>query len=169
MGAALILQLPDARPGATPPPLAAGDVALVEFLRECARAAQLSEQLELHRVCPLTEESARAYGRALLRALGAASTRRMVFHPRRTREIGFDERWLLRVLRALQSGDDASAAVLIAGRSGRSGRRILGWLARGLAERLSRDGVDASAKDLDFRIIPSSDAVASDALHRRPA
>jgi hypothetical protein len=169
MGAALILHLPDSRPGATPPPLAACDVALIEFLRECARAAQLSEPLELHRVCPLAEDSARAYGRALLRALGAASARRMVFHPRRTQEVGFDERWLLRVLRALQSGDDASAAVLIAGRSARPGRRVLGWLARGLAERLSRDGVDAGAKDLDLRTIPSSSARALDVCHRRPA
>lgn len=165
-----VLALPVAPQAAiAAPALDAADQALVEFLRACARSAQLAEAFQPHRACPLTEDDAAAYGRALLRALGAVSSRPVVFHPRRTPVASFDERWALRLVRALQAGDDASAAVLIGGRTAQGGRRVLAWLARGLAERIARDGVDAARHTLDLRMVPSSEADASDAQHRRPA
>jgi|AACY02.3.fsa_nt_gi hypothetical protein len=127
------------------PPLSSADRALLETLRGFARDAQLSGALDLHHVCSLIEPGGlREHGRALLRALDVLSARPLVFHPRGAEEAGFDELWLLRLVRALQAGDSASARLLIGGRVPRSGRRVVAWLARAFAERAA----------LDFGMIP---------------
>lgn len=135
---------PDAR---SAPPLSPGERALLEELRGYARDAQLSAPMDPMRACRLIEPGdARAHGRALLRALGVLAVRPLTFHPRGAEEVGFDERWLLSLVRALETGDMASARLLIGGRTGKAGRRVLAWLARGYAER--------RAAPLDFGTIP---------------
>lgn len=124
-------------------PLAPGDVRLLDALRDLARRAQLSPPLLPEHVCSLkTPSSPQAYGLALMRNLNAMALRPLVFHPRGAVEASFDEAWLLRLLRCLQGGDPASARLLIGGRIGHYGRRTVGWLALGLAERLERLTLD---------------------------
>ncbi|TVQ54572.1 MAG: hypothetical protein EA355_11590 [Rhodobacteraceae bacterium] len=174
MGAALRFPALQNQAAPEPQPLSAEDRRIIAFLRDCARAAHLDEPLHAYAAQAPAGEDAAAWGRSLLRAIGAAATRPFTLHRGRAAEVTFDERWLLRVLRSLQTGDEASAAVLIAGRVSRDGRRVLGWLARGLAERLDAaavdvSGVDAARAGLDFRMVPETRALAPDSLHRRPA
>ena len=122
------------------------DRALLEELRGYVRGAQLAGPLDLNRVCALIDPGGAAdYGRALIRALDATAGRRLVFHPRGARETGFDELWLVRLVRAFEEGDRPSARFLIGGRVPQTGRRLVAWLAAGLAER---------RRGLDFGTIP---------------
>ena len=114
---------------------------LLEELRLYVRQAQLAGPIDLNRVCALIDPGGAAdYGRALIRALDATAGRRLVFHPRGATETGFDELWLVRLIRALEEGDAPSARFLIGGRVPKPGRRLVAWLAAGLAER--RAGLD---------------------------
>jgi hypothetical protein len=138
-------QADPARP-AMPAPRSGADRALLEHLRRLARHAQLSAPLGLETTCSLIEPgSAVSYGTALMRALAVVASRSLVFHPHGAGEASFDELWLLRLLRCLESGDTDSARLLIGGRVGRIGRRTVTFLARGLAERIAELGLDAGS------------------------
>jgi hypothetical protein len=134
---------PDTRPG-LPAPRSGADRALLDHLRGLALHAQLAAPLGLEHTCSLIEPgSGAAYGAALMRTLSAVATRDLTFHPRGATVASFDELWLLRLLRCIESGDTDSARLLIAGRTDRIGRRTVTFLASGFAERLGEMGLDA--------------------------
>lgn len=128
--------------------LAEEDRRLLAVLRGLAREAQLSGPIALETTCRLMdaapEDQARAYGAALLRSLALVATRPLVFHPRGAAEVGFDEAWLVRLVRCLAEGDEDSARLLIGSRVLRIGRRIIAFLAKGFAERLGGAALDAA-------------------------
>jgi hypothetical protein len=127
-------------------PLAAADRRLLRLLRAVARQAQLSGPIAVDHVCSLTEPADPvAYGLALMRTLDAVASRPMLFHPVGAEEVGFDEMWLVRLVRCLQGGDTASARLLIDRRTERMGRRAVAFLAQGLALRLDPAGLDETS------------------------
>jgi hypothetical protein len=139
-----LLRLPVDRPEREAPraalPVPTGDRALLEHLRSLARRSQLAAPVALEQTCRLIEPgSADAYGMALMRSLSVLAARPMVFHPRGAEEASFDELWLLRLLRCIQSGDTDSARLLIGRRTDKLGRRTITWLACGFAERLDSE------------------------------
>jgi hypothetical protein len=105
-------------------------------LRACARRAQLSPPIDLDRACALIDppagRAAEAYGAALMRALDRGALRPVALHAAGAPSLG--ERWLLALLRALGSGDVASALFLVGRWVDRPHRRGVLFL----AQRLSR-------------------------------
>ena len=127
------------------PVVSAADHALLTYLRRLARRAQLAAPITVDHVCALIEPARPdAYGLALMRTLDAVATRPLVFHPATSVEASFDEMWLLRLLRSLESGDHASAKLLIGCRINRFGRRPVAFLAQGLAARLPMSTLDGT-------------------------
>lgn len=123
--------------------VSAEESVLLDWLRRLARRAQLSAPIAVDHVCSLgAPASAETYGLALMRTLDAVAKRPLVFHRSGSSEAGFDELWLLALLRALNDGDSASARLLIVSRAGRSGQRAVAFLAQGVAARLARPGLD---------------------------
>jgi hypothetical protein len=113
------------------------------MIRDLARRTQLSAPMPLEHACSLADPSSpTAWGLALLRTLSHATTRPFVFHPRGEPRAGFDEAWLISLVRCLQRGDAGSARLLIGGRIGRLGRRPVAFLAQGFAARLAQAGLD---------------------------
>lgn len=125
---------------AAPLALSAGDEALLKRLRLFARHARLAARIDLDRACALIapdpEQAAEVYGCTLLRALDAEATRPVVFHPGCAAPASFDEMWLLRIVRLFQSGDEAGARFLIAGRVTPHARRKVAFLAARFAQSL---------------------------------
>ncbi len=132
------------RQGANPAPvtLDADDEALLKRLRLFARHARLASRIDLDRACaliaPEPEQAAEVYGCMLLRALDAEATRPVAFHPGCAAPASFDELWLLRIVRLFQSGDEAGARFLIAGRVPFHARRKLAFLAARFAHSLPK-------------------------------
>lgn len=128
-----------------PAPVAAQDRDLLLLLRDLARRTQLSAPMTVEHACSLADPSSpTAWGLALMRTLSHAATRPFVFHPRGEPRAGFDEAWLISLLRSLQRGDTGSARLLIGSRIGRLGRRPVAFLAQGFAARLAQGGLDGS-------------------------
>jgi hypothetical protein len=131
-----------AQGGRAPIPLALSrqDEALLHRLRLSARRARLASRIDLDRACaliaPEPEQAAEVYGCTLLRALDAEAARPVVFHPGCAAPAGFDEMWLLRIVRLFQSGDEAGARFLIAGRVNLHARRKVAFLAARFAQSL---------------------------------
>lgn len=121
--------------------LDAADRRLLARLRDLARRAQLTAPMAIDGTCRLAEPGphgeAEAYGAALLRSLAQVATRPLVFYPRGAEEVGFDEAWLVRLVRCLADSDEDSARLLIGGRVTRIGRRVVTYLAKGFAERIA--------------------------------
>lgn len=121
--------------------LDATDLRLLARVRGLARRAQLAAPLAIDGTCRLADPGpageAEAYGAALLRSLAEVAVRPLVFHPRGAVEVGFDEAWLVRLVRCLAEGDEDSARLLIGSRVTRIGRRVVTFLAKGFAERIA--------------------------------
>jgi hypothetical protein len=125
------------------PSLANGDRSLIKQLRRMARQAQLSSPISIDHACSLIAPAgAQEFGLALMRTLDAVALRPLQFHPVDAAEVGFDELWLIRLLRCLEAGDAASARLLIDTRTQRVGRRAVAYLAQGLAARLMDGDLD---------------------------
>ena len=116
------------------------DAALLEVLRDLARAAQLSAPMDLDVGCALIaarpEDSLRAHGAALLRAVDASALRPVTFHRRAGGTLAFGEAWLLALVTALRDGDADSAVFLATRMIRRERRRVVLWLAERFATAL---------------------------------
>lgn len=117
----------------SPATLSPEDARLLTCLRMFARQAKIAPRLDLDRACaliaPHPSEAMQIWGSTLLRALDAQATRAVVFHAGCAARPGFDELWLLRIIRLFQQGDDAGARFLIAGRVPHRARRKIAFLA----------------------------------------
>lgn len=118
------------------------DQRLLAQVRELALHAQLAAPIAIDGICRLVEPGPRgeaeAYGAALLRSLAQVAVRPLVFHPRGAVEVGFDEAWLVRLVRCMAEDDEDSARLLIGSRVTRIGRRVVTFLAKGFADRIVR-------------------------------
>ena len=110
--------------------------ARLEMLRAQAARCRTAAHLDLHRACtllPLDRELAPVvFARALLRTLGQALGKRLVIHRPGSDEVSFDERWLLRVIERLESGDTDSFTFLLSRRIPHEYRRSVAFLVHGL-------------------------------------
>lgn len=110
--------------------------ARLEVLRTQAARCRTAAHLDLHRACNLlTLDRDRApvvFARALLRTLGQALGKRLVIHRPGSAEVSFDERWLLRVIERLESGDTDSFTFLLSRRIPHEYRRSVAFLVHGL-------------------------------------
>jgi hypothetical protein len=83
-----------------------------------------------------TGEAGTAFAAALIRTLSQGLGRPLVFFKPGSREVSFDERWLIALVAAVQKRDEPSFEFLIRSRLARHTHRPTAFLARNLAMRL---------------------------------
>jgi len=120
--------------------LEAPDRRVLEPLRRAAARCRAARYLDLFGACAMLSrrESAAApvFADALFRTLDEALGRPPRFYAAGTQEVSFDEAWLVRLLRAIRSGDEPSIQFLIHSRVAPHARRSVGFLAAGVADSL---------------------------------
>lgn len=125
------------QPGTT---LSPDDQARLETIRDMLTASFLAPRMDIEHTCLVIAaepgDAAQRFGVALFRGLQQYARRQMVFYNRGARERSDDETWLLRLLSAFDSQDEASARALIAWRVVPMGHRRMRFLAAGLAAAL---------------------------------
>jgi hypothetical protein len=121
-----------------PTPLPRG--ASLERLRALAVRCRAARRLDLLRACQMlsgdTGEAGTAFAAALIRTLSQGLGRPPVFFKPGSREVSFDERWLIALVAAVQKPDESSFEFLIRSRLARHTHRPTAFLARNLAMRL---------------------------------
>lgn len=114
--------------------------AALDKLRSTATRCQAARRLDLFCACRMlsgdTKEAGTAFARALIRTLSQGLGRAPVFFRPGSREVSFDERWLISLISAVQKGDEPSFEFLIRSRLGRHTHRPTAFLVRNLAMRL---------------------------------
>lgn len=133
-------QLAPPRPVAAPQPV--GDPALnrLNKLRLLALRCRAAARLDLFQACALLstdrQTAANAYADALFRTLGQGLGRPpRIFVPGST-DLSFDERWLMALIDATETGDEASRTFLLSSRLRPEARRALAFLVTNLTDRL---------------------------------
>lgn len=110
-------------------------------LRFFATTCRASAHLDIHAACAVLDpDEARAEEaqiKTLLRVMGQALGKDVVFLRPGEDETSFDERWLIAALSAKSSGDEQSFAFLVCSRVEPSKRRIFGLLLSGIAQFLT--------------------------------
>ncbi len=124
---------PRLQPGA----IADRDRALVDWFRLVARGMRICARIDLDRACALiaaqNDVAADRYANALLRAVfDNAKTPVAMYQLGAASQTHF-EAWLVRLIRSFQTGDDASARMLIGSFVERGGHRKVSFLAASLA------------------------------------
>ncbi|SMX44203.1 hypothetical protein [Actibacterium lipolyticum] len=111
-------------------------------LRLLAMRCRAAAHLDMFTACALLsqnkDEAASAFAEAMLRTLQQGLGRPAVFYAPGTKEVSFDEAWLLRMMSCVRDGDQASFTFLISSVLDQSMRRSVAFLVRGLAERLTQ-------------------------------
>ena len=95
--------------------LAPAATAALEKLRAMALKCRANRRLDLDRACRMLSsdsgEAGRAFASALVRTLSQGLGRAPVFYKPGSREVSFDERWLISLMAAVQHDDDAQLRV----------------------------------------------------------
>lgn len=130
-------------------PVAAPDVArhglpdaeqALNKLRLLALRCRATRRIDLFRACQMLsedrEEAGLAFAAALIRTLAQGLGRTPLFFRPGTREISFDERWLMSLISSVREGDAPSFEFLIRSRLKRHAHRPTAFLVRNLASRL---------------------------------
>lgn len=109
---------------------------VLDEVREAASRCEAQPRIELFHACAMLSDdrnrSRRAFRDALLRTLAEGLDRRPVFYRPRSRELSFDERWLMALIDAVERGDADSLAFLTASRLRPHARRQVLFLVGGL-------------------------------------
>ncbi|KAA9006097.1 hypothetical protein [Histidinibacterium aquaticum] len=120
--------------------LTPGDRDLLGRLRMTGMRCRAAARSDLFDTCAALgsdrEAGSAAFAEALMRSLDQVPGRRWVLYRPGSRDVSFDERWLLALIDALRRGDEDSATFLIRRRIAHADRRPLGFLAAGLARTL---------------------------------
>ncbi|MEM7724484.1 MAG: hypothetical protein AAF376_19245 [Pseudomonadota bacterium] len=128
----------DVIPSAAPLALPVPDARL-DWLRAIAARCRCTARTDLFRACAVLSEdrsaAAKAYAEALIRAMPSG---RMTFYQPGSRDLSFDERWLLALMDAAERGDEASLTFLMARRLPRHTRRSVGVLVTNVVRQLDR-------------------------------
>jgi hypothetical protein len=123
------------------PELDAASASFLNHLRFVAMTCRAKRRANLFEACALLQisrtASCEAHADALMRCLGDAIGKRITLFTPGTTEISFDEAWLLQLGRALNQGDDASAAFLLNSRVVREHRRLVRFLVARISEHFS--------------------------------
>jgi len=114
------------------------DVELTAFLRRTARDMRVCARIDLDRACQLiaAERSATAerYATALIKAVCDHAKSPVRVYQLGSVETSHFEQWFARLVRSFQSGDDASARLLIGSYITPEGHRRVSFLASGLSK-----------------------------------
>lgn len=109
-------------------------------LRLLALRCRAAARLDLFQACALLstdrETAANAYADALFRTLDQGLGRPPRIYVPGSRDLSFDERWLMALIEATESGDDASRTFLLTSRLRPKARRALAFLVKNLTDRL---------------------------------
>lgn len=109
---------------------------LLDEVREAAARCQAQPRIELFQACAMLSDdrnrSRMTFRDALLRTLAEGLDRRPVFYRPRSRDLSFDERWLMALIEAVERGDGDSLAFLTASRLKPHARRQVAFLVGGL-------------------------------------
>ncbi|WP_156788428.1 hypothetical protein [Roseobacter sp. CCS2] len=127
-------------PKVTPPApvtLPGGWLNMLNALRIVALKCRVAARTDLFEACALISNSPSAardaYAQALLRCVREAVETKPVFFQPGTKEISFDEAWLIRALMAAKQGDSDSLTFLIRSRVRADHRRHISFLINGIA------------------------------------
>lgn len=117
----------------------AAERARLDALRGLAVSSRLRPAIhDLTRACALLlaepELAAGQFGVAFFCGLRTAAVRAVRLRPAGSSSVSQDERWLLQLVARLKAGDETSARALIGFRVMRPCRRLMLFLARGLAK-----------------------------------
>lgn len=127
----------DPRIRPAPGPIAAEDRPVLELLRSFLDPCHLAGRVNVEQACALVAADPAAElercGVALLHALDRYSPARFVFHRPGTRDVTFDEAWLVRLIRSAEAGDEASVRLLVHRKIAHGGRRHVAFLAARVA------------------------------------
>jgi len=139
----------DAQPVGTPPKrvphaptteIAEAERPLLERIRRAAARCRVARHIDLFGACACLSHgaarSAPAFADALLRTLAEAFGRHVRIYAPGSREVSFDEAWLVSLLRAQARDDTPSVTFLLHARVAPDARRCVGFLSAGVAERL---------------------------------
>ncbi len=111
-------------------------------LRMIALDCRVAAQTDLFEACALLsnkQETAQdAHARALLKCLRQAVSNKPIFYRPGTKEVSFDEAWLMRALVAVKSGDTDSFMFLLRSRVPKQHQRHVAFLIKGISEQFSQ-------------------------------
>lgn len=111
---------------------------LVNHLRGVAMKCRVKPQAELFRACALLQTSrsttCEAHSEALMRCLPEAFGAPAQLAAPGTRELTFDEHWLVQLATACARGDDFSRAFLLRSRIAPENRRLVNYLIAKISE-----------------------------------
>lgn len=114
--------------------------AALNRVRRLASLCRATRRLDLFRACQMLSDDGRqagiAFADALIRTLAQGLGRPPVFFHAGSREVSFDERWLMSLLAAVRQDDMPSFEFLIRSRLERHTHRHTAFLVRNLALRL---------------------------------
>ncbi len=117
--------------------------ALLNHLRMIGLRCRTRARTDLFHACAaLSHDSTvarTAYAEVLMRCLSQALGRQAILHRPGEAEVSFDEAWLVRLARALNSGDTASATFLLHSRVPTHARRNLVFLLQAITDQFSLD------------------------------
>ncbi|WP_341365598.1 hypothetical protein [Yoonia sp. BS5-3] len=115
---------------------------VLNALRMIALECRVAAQTDLFEACALLSNRQQvaqdAHARALLKCLREAISNKPVFYRPGSREVSFDEAWLMRALTAANAGDDDSFTFLLRSRVPKQHQRLVAFLIRGISEQFSQ-------------------------------
>ena len=118
-------------------------MALLNHLRIVGLQCRARARTDLFHACAALSGDANvarsAYAEVLMRCLSQALGRQAILHRPREAEVSFDEAWLVRLAKALNDGDTASATFLLNSRVPVHARRNLVFLLQGITDQFSLD------------------------------
>lgn len=118
------------------------DREMLNRLRWVARRCRSAARVDLFEACAILstdrDVADTAHAEVLMKSLSQVLGKAPVFYRPGVGEVSFDEAWLMRVMAALRSDDDASLVFLLRSRVRPSACRNLGYLIRSVSERFSR-------------------------------
>ncbi|QPH54164.1 hypothetical protein [Pontivivens ytuae] len=140
MSAIAVAHFPSADGYARPPlPTPESWLAVLPMLRLAALRCRAHRRIDPWQACSFLSPATplESYVDGVLLLLEDGLGRRPVFHAPAAAENSFDESWLLRLLERQIAGDAASVEMLLRSRIRPAELRRMGFLLRGLAERLA--------------------------------
>ncbi|WP_299410755.1 hypothetical protein [uncultured Roseobacter sp.] len=126
---------------ATPPVLDIGAREVLTHLRMTALGCRAAARTDLFEACALLsldgEDAKRTFVATLVKCLGSALNKSVVWYRPGVAELSFDEAWLMQCLRAFSTADATSLTFLLRSRVAAHDRRYIGFLLARISEQFT--------------------------------